>query len=83
LKPIPFLPLDYGIIYSGKPMLLEQIIAKDKTDSLYLNTIKPDLKHVFSPYFQDLPDAEIPKFYKQFVDTEHGKTEKTLNGSLM
>jgi len=83
LKPIPFLPIDYGIIYSGKPMLLEQIIARDKTDSLYLNAIKPELKQVFSPYFSDLSDIEIPKFYKQFINMENSKTEKTLYGRLM
>jgi len=83
LKPVPFLPMDYGVIYSGKPMLLEQVIARDKTDSLYLNTIKPELKHVFSPYFSDLSNEEIPKFYKQFIDTENSKTEKTLYGWLM
>ena len=80
LKPVPFLPMDYGVVYSGKPMLLEQIIARDKTDSLYLNTIKPELKHVFAPQFSDLPDEEIPKLYKQFIDTENSKTEKTLYG---
>jgi hypothetical protein len=64
-------------------MLLEQIITKDKADSLYLNNIKPELKGIFSQHFEHLSDEEMPKFYKQFIDTENGKTEKTLYGGLM
>jgi hypothetical protein len=32
LRNIPYAPLDYGLIYTGKPMLIEQVIDKNITN---------------------------------------------------
>ncbi|MBU0627406.1 hypothetical protein KKH82_08595 [Patescibacteria group bacterium] len=77
LKTIPFLPLDYGIIYSGKPILMEQIITKNKQDSLYIHQIKPELKNIFSKYFPK-NNKQTPKFYTKFIDTDTDTIEKSL-----
>lgn len=82
LKTIPFLPLDYGIIYSGKPILMEQIITKNKQDSLYIHQIKPELKNIFSKYFPK-NNKQTPKFYTKFIDTDTDTIEKSLYWDIM
>lgn len=83
LKSVPSLPLDYGIIYSGKPILLEQIVSKDHYTSSYLNDIKPKLKKLFAPHFAHLPSKEVPKFYKDFICVDNEGPEQCAYGKIM
>lgn len=82
-KKIPYLPIDYGIIYSGKPVLLEQIVTCNKKNGSYNDAIKPEFKNIFWKYFDNLKDAEIPKFYKDLIDTDNNKIESSLYGKVM
>jgi hypothetical protein len=61
LRDTPYLPIDYGIIYSGKPVLLEQIAGnKYKTNSTINKTIRSDFKKLFGDLFSNLHINRIP-----------------------
>ena len=82
-RKIPYLPLDYWIIYSWKPVLLEQIINSNKKNVSYTDAIKPEFKKIFWKYFDNLDEKEIPKFYKTLIDTNNDKIENSLYGKVM
>jgi len=64
-------------------VLLEQIVTCNKKNGSYNDAIKPEFKNIFGKYFDNLEDAEIPKFYKDLIDTENNKIESSLYGKVM
>ncbi len=83
LRENPYLPIDYGIIYSGKPVLLEQIAGnKYKANATINKTIKSDFKKMFGDFFSNLHINRIPGFYKYLVAPETDEFAMTY-GKLM
>lgn len=83
LRDNPYLPIDYGVIYSGKPVLLEQIAwSKYKSNQNITKTIKSDFKKLLGDHFNNLHHNRIPKFYKYLVAPETDEFDTTY-GKLM
>lgn len=82
-KEIPYLPIDYWIIYSGKPVLLEQIVSHNyKNNTMTFNQIKSDMQWFFGDFLEHLPSHRRPKFYKYFIQTDQDEFDITY-GKLM
>ncbi|EKD25366.1 MAG: hypothetical protein ACD_80C00079G0009 [uncultured bacterium (gcode 4)] len=83
LRENPYLPIDYWIIYSGKPVLLEQIGGNNyKTNQNSTKTIKSEFKKLFGDNFSNLHQTRIPRFYKYFISPETDEFDMTY-GKLM
>ncbi len=83
LRDTPYLPIDYGVIYSGKPVLLEQIAGnKYKSNQNITKTIKSDFKKIVGDHFSNLHPNRIPRFYKYFIAPETDEFDTTY-GKLM
>jgi len=83
LRENPYLPIDYGIIYSGKPVLLEQIAGNNyKTNQNMSKTIKSDMKKLMGEYFSNLHPNRVPRFYKYLIAPETDEFDMTY-GKLM
>jgi hypothetical protein len=83
LRENPYLPIDYGIIYSGKPVLLEQIAGNNyKTNQNMSKTIKSDMKKLMGDYFSNLHPNRVPRFYKYLIAPETDEFDMTY-GKLM
>ena len=83
LRDNPYIPIDYWVIYSGKPVLLEQIAwSKYKTNENITRTIKSDFKKLFGDNFGNLHHNRIPKFYKYLIAPETDEFDSTY-GKLM
>jgi len=71
LRENPYIPIDYGIVYSGKPVLLEQIAGnKYKTNHTINKTIRSDFNKLFGNLFSNLHINRMPGFYKHLVAPE-------------
>ncbi len=83
LREVPYSPIDYGIMYSGKPVLLEQIAGNQyKNNSLFTQEIKTEFKDLFGDHLNQLHPNAIPRFYKQLIGTEADEISLTY-GKLM
>lgn len=83
LRENPYLPIDYSVIYSGKPVLLEQIAGnKYKANKTINKTIKSDFKKIFSNLFSNSHVHRIPAFYKYLIAPETDEFDVTY-GKLM
>lgn len=83
LRENPYLPIDYSVIYSGKPVLLEQIAGNNyKTNRAINKTVKSDFKKMFGNLFSNLHVNRIPTFYKHLVSPETDEFDVTY-GKLM
>lgn len=77
------MPIDYGVIYSGKPVLLEQIAgSKYKANQNITSTIKSDFRKLFGDHLSNLHPNRIPKFYKYLIAPETDEFDATY-GKLM
>ncbi|MCX6824925.1 MAG: hypothetical protein NTY80_01755 [candidate division SR1 bacterium] len=83
LRENPYLPVDYGIVYSGKPVLLEQIAGNNyRTNQNNTKNIKSDFKKLFGDNFNNLHPTRVPKFYKYLISPETDEFDITY-GKLM
>ncbi|MEI8091114.1 MAG: hypothetical protein WCG98_02455 [bacterium] len=83
LRDVPYSPIDYGLIYSGKPVLLEQIAGKQyKTNSLSAKEIKTECRELFGDFLQEIPISQRPRFFKHLVAPETDEFDLTY-GKLM
>lgn len=83
LRDNPYLPIDYGVIYSGKPVLLEQIAGnKYKSNQNITRTIKSDFQKILGDHLGNLHPNRIPKFYKYLIAPETDEFDTTY-GKLM
>lgn len=83
LRENPYLPIDYGIVYSGKPVLLEQIAGNNyKTNQNMSKTIKKDIKKLFDTTFSNIHPNRIPRFYKYLISPETDEFDATY-GKIM
>jgi hypothetical protein len=67
---IPFIPIDHGIIYSWKPVLVDHIINSDENSITWTGDIKTKLNNFFTNDLEELFPSNKPKFYKHFIDTK-------------
>ncbi len=83
LRDNPYLPIDYGVIYSGKPVLLEQIAWNNyKSNQNTTKALKDDLRKLFNTHFSNLHHNRIPRFYKYLIAPETDEFDATY-GKLM
>lgn len=79
----PYIPMDYGVVYSGKPVLLEQIAGnKYKTNHTMTQTLKKEMTRVMGSCFSNLHINRIPRFYKYFILPETDEFDLTY-GNIM
>ena len=82
-KAVPYSPIDYGLIYSGKPVLLEQIAGNQyKSNTLSAKEIKTECKNLFGDYLQEIPLQQRPRFYKHLIAPETDEFE-LIYGKIM
>lgn len=83
LRTIPYSPIDYGLIYSGKPVLLEQIAGNQyKNNSISAKEIKTEYRELFGDYLQELSPSQRPRFYKHLIAPETDEFDMVY-GKLM
>lgn len=83
LRAIPYSPIDYGLIYSGKPVLLEQIAGNQyKNNSITAKEIKTEFRDLFGDYLQEISPSQRPRFYKHLIAPETDEFD-TVYGKLM
>lgn len=82
LREIPYVPVDYGVFYSGKPVLLEQIAGnKYKNDGSISQQIKSETSSLFN-FLEHLSPKQRPRFYKELIEPERDEFTHTY-GKLM
>lgn len=83
LRDIPYVPIDYGIFYSGKPVLLEQIAGDNyKNNGFIAHQITDEMKHLFGDFLEHLSPKQRPKFYKELIESDQDEFTKTY-GKIM
>lgn len=83
IREIPYSPIDYGLIYSGKPVLLEQIAGDNyKKNTMVSSEIKNMCKGLFGDYLDNVAPVQRPRFYKHLIQPEVDEFELTY-GKLM
>lgn len=83
IRDVPYSPIDYWIIYSGKPVLLEQIAWDNyKNNNMLASEIKTTCCNLFGEYLDNMPPQQRPKFYKHLIQTDIDEFELTY-GKLM
>jgi hypothetical protein len=83
LRENPYLPIDYWVIYSGKPVLLEQIAWSNyKSNKNITKTIKSDFKKLLGTHLSNIHYNRIPRFYKYLIAPETDEFDNTY-GKLM
>lgn len=69
LREVPYAPIDYGIIYSGKPVLLEQIAGDNyKSNWAIAKEINNEMEELFWDFLGNIHPKHRPKFYKDLVE---------------
>ena len=83
LREVPYIPVDFGLIYSGKPVLMEQIAGDHyKKNAQTTQEIISECKALFSDHLNHLSPHQRPKFYKHLIQPEHDEFDLTY-GKLM
>jgi len=83
LREIPYIPIDYGIVYSWKPVLLEQIAGNNyKNNWAIAKTITWEMKNLFGDFLEHIPPKQRPKFYKELIEPENDEFTHTY-GKMM
>lgn len=76
LPAIPYIPIDYGILYSGRPVLVDHIINTNDASFEWTEKIKDKLHKAFSKDVESLLPAQKPRFYKTFIEPEENVIKK-------
>ncbi|HCB51431.1 TPA: hypothetical protein DEP21_02540 [Patescibacteria group bacterium] len=83
VREVPYAPIDYGLIYSGKPVLLEQIAGSHYKNNGYIEQeIKTEFRTLFGDYLDQLSPNQRPRFYKNLIHPETNEFDLTY-GKLM
>ncbi|EKD30024.1 MAG: hypothetical protein ACD_78C00183G0005 [uncultured bacterium (gcode 4)] len=84
LPPIPFIPIDYGLIYSGRPVLTDYIVDTNENSFNWTGSVEGKLREYFWDIFKDTLPVRKPIFYKTFVhETKEEDEFKETYGKLM
>jgi hypothetical protein len=83
LREVPYSPIDYGLMFSGKPVLLEQISGNQyRNNSLSSQEIRSECKTLFGDFLEQLPPNKRPRFYKHLIHPETDEFD-LISGKLM
>ena len=82
LSSIPFIPLDYGLIYSGRPVLVDHILNTNNESFNWTSDIKVKLNKYFWDTFKETLPIRKPSFYSTF-SCEEGDAFKETYWRLM
>lgn len=69
LDDMPYFPFDFAVIYSGKPVIIEQLTKERSATLSRVQDAKKFFYESFSPACSQQLPIKKPKFYKNFVDT--------------
>lgn len=67
LRWVPYMPIDYGIIYSGNPVILEQVTGKKSIQKEFNEKVRTEIDKIFSEHLSDIVPNKSPLFYKNFI----------------
>lgn len=67
LPSVPFIPIDYWVIYSGSPVLTDHIIDTNENSYNWTEEIKDKLVSYFEKDLENTLPIRKPIFYKTFV----------------
>jgi len=70
LSPLPHLPIDFGVIYSGKPAMIDQIQQAYINDKTWIPKVHALCKNTFEKYLKQEIPAKRPRFFKDYVENE-------------
>ncbi|HMT01067.1 MAG TPA: hypothetical protein PKD96_01860 [Candidatus Absconditabacterales bacterium] len=82
LDNIPYFPFDFAVVYSGKPVIIEQLTKERSTVLSWVQDAKKFFQESFSPACSQQLPIKKPKFYKNFVDTTNDPILETY-GKIM
>ncbi len=77
LASVPFLPLDYGLVYSWRPVLVDHILNTNNESLSWTKDIKQKIKKYFWKNIDDILPVRKPKFYSTFIETEENIFKET------
>lgn len=81
LSPHPYSPVDFGIVYTWRPAIQEQITHALKSSITHIQTIKDQLKNFFDSELDVEVPLRKPLFYKQYVDEDMPHSGKLMEYS--
>ena len=67
LSSIPFIPLDYGLIYSGRPVLVDHILNTNNESYNWTLNVNDKLKKYFWKNMEETLPIRKPQFYSTFA----------------
>ena len=82
LREIPYFPVDRWLIYTGKPVLFEQIMIWNQVNMNIYDDIIKDFKKTFKGLFDNLLPIKKPKFYNNFLEGKKEEITQTF-GKMM
>lgn len=78
LRWVPYMPIDYGIVYSGNPVILEQVTSKKIFQKEFNNKVRSEIDKIFSEHISEMVPSKTPLFYKNFIK-ENSKSMNDVN----
>ncbi len=82
LSNTPFIPIDYGLVYSWKPVLIDHIENTNEDSHKWSFEVKEKLNKYFWPDIDWLFPNQKPAFFKIFIQEENNIFKETY-GKLM
>ncbi len=82
LASVPFLPLDYWLVYSWRPVLVDHILNTNNESFNWTKDIKQKVKKYFWKNINEILPIRKPKFYSTFIEPEEDIFKETY-GRIM
>jgi len=82
LSSVPFLPLDYWLVYSWRPVLVDHILNTNNESFTWTKNIKQKVKKYFWKNIDEILPIRKPKFYSTFIEPEDDIFKETY-GRIM
>jgi hypothetical protein len=80
LPKIPFIPLDYWIAYSWRPVILDNVVHNHKQASLWMDKVKLKLGELFED--EDVCSDKMNNFFAAFLDNYHDTVSETYRNMM-
>ena len=77
LASVPFLPLDYWLVYSWRPVLVDHILNTNNESFNWTKDIKQKVKKYFWKNINEILPIRKPKFYSTFIEPEEDIFKET------
>jgi len=82
LASVPFLPLDYWLVYSWRPVLVDHILNTNNESFNWTKDIKQKVWKYFWKNIDEILPVRKPKFYSTFIEAEDDIFKETY-GRIM